>query len=322
MPGTATYIVYQKDGKCYVWDTAAGADLPHDRHGNPVPTTPEGALQVALDLIENNPNSGGPGDVYVTAGTYRLTDTEFKGFNVHSYTNLRLDGRAEIIVPPEWEPNAVFNLLSDDDANLYGVTNSSIDGGRITAPDDTAEWTAFRLKGSSTGANLLPGVTAGMQYNKIINTEITRAGIGVEIIVDKLRGYVNSNTFEFLRMGSCRNFVRFSMADLEYTTGIPIWANRFVDLQCGCSKNGVRTTIGIAGVTGRQNEFHSVKVWDIQNAVADPATNKGPLTIEVLSKAKQTLIVGGILVGGYIKQEESQITADTTVFPQLPSDPR
>jgi hypothetical protein len=76
-----------------------------------------------------------------------------------------------------------------------------------------ANWTAFLLKGSATGT------LTGAWFNKIAKTEATLASAGISIVVDELLGFVNSNTFEFLRTASCRNFAGSEMADLDYTTG-------------------------------------------------------------------------------------------------------
>src|SRR3954454_23218712 len=76
-----------------------------------------------------------------------------------------------------------------------------------------ANWTAFLLKGSATGT------LTGAWFSKIAETEVTLASVGISIVVDELLGFVNSNTFEFLRTASCRNFASLAMADLDYTTG-------------------------------------------------------------------------------------------------------
>ena len=308
MPGTATYIVYRDPaGGCRVHRTADNSDLPL-----PPGAPTEAAIQKALDLVDPSDKfSGGPGDVYVQAGRYDLSSA-FDGFNIRSYTNLRLDGRAQLRVPHQYA-GSVFRMLSDDGDHIAGVANSIIDGGRITeqvppGAQPGARWTAFLLKGSAKNT------LSGMQFNKVANTEVTLAGVGVSIEVDQLMGYVNSNTFEFMRMYNCRVFVSFTMADLPYSTGIPIWANRFVDLQCNCNKE-IRTEIGIRNVTGRQNIFDAVKVWDIQNGV--PASGQTqPLTLQVSTEAEKTLIMDGILAGGFVDAQHVQDeSASTTVFP-------
>jgi hypothetical protein len=307
MPGTATYIVYK---------TAAG-DGQIRRTSDDTDTLPAGqtfdtALQTALNrVVPADKFSGGPGDVYVPAGRYDLAN-DFAGFVLSSYTNLRLDGRAQLRVPPGYA-GPVFELLADDGDNLAGVTGSSIVGGRITervpqGGQAHANWTAFLLKGSAQAT------LTGVWFNKIAETEVTLASVGISIVVDRLLGFVNSNTFEFLRMMNCRNFVSFEMADLEYTTGIPVWANRFADLQLNCN-NTVKTTIGIRNVVGRQQEFDSVKVWDIQRGVAAPGQTD-PLTLQISAQAEKTLVIGGILAGGFVaaKNVEDKGT-DTTVLP-------
>ena len=155
-----------------------------------------------------------------------------------------------------------------------------------------ANWTAFLLKGAATET------LNGVYFNKIAETEVALASVGISIVVDELLGFVNSNTLEFLRMANCQNFVSFEMAALDYTTGIPVWANRFAELQLECN-NTVRTTIAIRNVVGRQQEFDSVKVWNIQRGAAAPG-KADPLTLEVSAQAENTLVIGGVLAGGFV----------------------
>ena len=292
MPGTATYIVYKTAaGNGQIRRTSDDTDIL------PAGRTFEAALQTALNrVVPADPFSGGPGDIYVPAGQYDLTGN-FTGFVLSSYTNLRLDGRAQLRVPPGYT-GSVFQFLADDGNNLAGVTNSTITGGRITerVPQGGlagANWTAFLMKGSAKGT------LTGVWFNRIAETEVTLASVGISIVVDQLLGFVTSNTFEFVRMGNCRNFVSFEMADLDYKTGMPVWANRFADLQLECN-NTIKTTIGIRNVVGRQQEFDSVKVWDIQRGTAAPG-KANPLTLQISAQAQSTLIIGGILAGGFVK---------------------
>lgn len=227
MPGTSTYIVYKTaGGGVQVRRTSDDADIL------PPGSSPDFSIQTALNRIDPNDKfSGGPGDVYIQSGRYDLSNA-FAGFVLNSYTSLRMDPRAQIRVPPNYA-GSVFQLLSDDGDHIAGVTTSSIVGGRITervpaGGQPGAAWTAFLLKGSATCQ------LSGVQFNKITETEVTFAGVGISIEVDQLLGYVNSNTFEFLRMHDCTTFLSFQMANLAYATGIPIWANRFADLQLEC----------------------------------------------------------------------------------------
>jgi len=137
----------------------------------------------------------------------------------------------------------------------------------------------------------------GLQFNKILNTRVDNAGVGLSLLVDGAGGYINSNTFEFLRLWACRKFVEFALPldQYEYT---PIWANTFTDLQCECQAPGdspVQTEVGVDNVCGNHNTFFDVKVWDIQRAVA-PAK-----TAIISNKADQTLIIGGLLAGANLK---------------------
>jgi hypothetical protein len=104
------------------------------------------------------------------------------------------------------------------------------------------------------------------------------------------------------------------MANLPHTTGVPIWANRFADLQLECGTKA-RTTIGIRDVTGRQQEFDSVKVWDVQRGVAAPGQT-APLTFQVSGRAERRLVIGGILAGGFVDAKNVQDRGvTTTVIP-------
>jgi hypothetical protein len=282
--------------------------------------TPEVAIQTALDLVDpSDLASGGPGDVYIQAGRYDLDSQDFSGFIIHSYTNLRIDTKAQIRV--RWGyAGAVFEMISDDGPNVFGVTNSMVDGGRLTeqrGPNNEqpqAHWTGFLLRGSSTGSST-NGLPSGMAFNKVANTEVSNAAVGVSVVVDKILGYVNSNTFEFLRLINCQSFVSFEMADLGYTTGTPIWGNRFSDLQCECGTD-VRTQIGIRNVAGNQNAFDFVKVWDIQNGQPAPG-EQHPLTLQVSPQADRTLVIGGILAGDGVSPNNVQDNGNhTTIFPQ------
>jgi hypothetical protein len=303
MPGTATYVIYRTPaGDCQVRRLSDDVDIL------PAGATPDAAIQAALNRVDPNDKfSGGPGDLYLQAGRYDLAD-DFSGFVVNSYTSLRMDARAQIRVPAGYA-GSVFKMLSDDGDNVAGVTTSSITGGRITervpaGAEPGASWTGFLLKGSAAEA------LSGVQFNRIAETEITLAGVGISIQVDQLLGYVNSNTFDFVRMQDCRTFVSFEMANLPYTTGIPVWANRFTDLQLECGTT-VPTTIGIQNVVGRQQEFDSVKVWDIQHGIAAPGQAE-PLTLQVSAQAERTLVIGGILAGGFVDPKNVQDAGSTT----------
>lgn len=281
MPSTASYIVYRQGGSFRVQRTADGQDLPLASN------TAESAIQTALDQGFIDDPTLGPGDVYVQAGDYPLT-AGFPGFTVHSFTNVRMDARARLRVPSGFD-RAVFRMTSDDGVNRLGVNNTIIDGGWIdeVAPQQ-GKWTAFLLHASSTHV-------AGMQFNKVINTRVNNAGVAVALRVDGKGGYVNSNTFDFLRLWACRTFVDFQqvLPSGSYVHP-PLWGNVFHDLQCQCqapSASPVQTTVGINNVAGIHNSFIEVKVWDIQRAV-------GPrLTGLVSSNARDTLVVGGILAG-------------------------
>jgi hypothetical protein len=281
MPEPTSYIVHQSAGTYRVTRTSDGVNLPLAANRADV------AIQTALDQGFLVDPTLGPGDIYLQAGDH-LLPAGFPGFSIHSFTNLHMDARARLRVPSGFT-GAVFTMRSDNGSHRLGVNNTIIDGGWIDEVSPVrGRWTAFALRGSSSHE-------AGMQFNKIRNTRVNNASVGVAVVVDGRGGYINSNTFEFLRLWACRNFVDFQQT-LPATSYLhpPIWGNTFWDLQCQCqagSASPVQTTIGINRIAGIHNTFAEVKVWDIQRAVA-PAR-----TALVSSNANRTLIIGGILAG-------------------------
>jgi hypothetical protein len=162
----------------------------------------------------------------------------------------------------------------------------------VTTVDTPAEanWTAFQL--SATADN-----EAGHQFNKISNTVVTNAGVGIEIDVSGQKGYINSNTFEFLRLWAGRTFIQFNLSENRQVVqgNSPIMSNLFSNIHCECQAADadpqhpyVQTQIGIANVVGEKNTFFEVNVWDIQRAIANAKS------LEITNRALNTLIIGGL----------------------------
>lgn len=291
MPGTARYIIHQQGGNCLIWDTVAEKDLEGG------PTSVEGAVQAALNLGWQDDHTLGPGDVYITAGVYAIHDENFPGWNVRNFTYLRMDPLTQIVVPNGFA-HAVFVLLADDPNtdpdNQLGVTNATIDGGWIQEQQDPdgrrgpateaqGNWTAFLLNANAG--------TGGMQFNKLCNTRVDNASVGISLTVGLGKEtYINSNVFDGLRLYACRNFINFALAKpLSYYTYVPVWGNTFANIQCQRGKdkyNPIPTTVGVNDISGYQNAFITVNVWDIPDNAKK---------MVITDQANLTTIVGGIL---------------------------
>jgi hypothetical protein len=239
---------------------------------------PDPVIQAALDQsFLQDPQSGhGPGDIYIQSGTYSLS-SGFIGLNVYSYTRLTLDPTARLIVPSGYA-GSVFQLLSDDRS---GVVHTMIDGGIIgESSPPQQQWTGFLLKASAATNS------SGILFNKIANTVIFSAKVGIELLVDGSKGFINSNTFQFLRMWGNQTFVDFEIGP-PYVAGeedFGILGNLFFDLQCEVDST---TSAGTHNITGFHNTFLEVKVWDIQVGVA------GAKRANIVPEASNTLISRG-----------------------------
>ena len=106
----------------------------------------------------------------------------------------------------------LFKLESRND----DVCNSIIDGGYIREAIPAGGsakrlWTGILLHASAD----LPRMK-GVLFNKFMNTMTDDANIGVKLVVDGSQGFVNANSFQFLKMCQNNIFIDFSMRqDLE-----------------------------------------------------------------------------------------------------------
>src|SRR5690242_20389073 len=129
-----------------------------------------------------------------------------------------------------------------------------IDGGMLFEQNAQRQWTAFLLKGSAQSNK------SGILFNKISNTRVSDAKIGIKLWVTTSNSFISSNTFEFLRMWGCEAFVDFQI-DPPYQPGqqnFGIIGNHFSDLQCQAS---AATQAGVRNITGWHNSFVETKVW-------------------------------------------------------------
>ena len=261
--------------------------------------SPQAAIQAALDA-----NGGSPGNVYVQAGDYQLKAPQdpvtkkstLISLDVHSFTNLILDHGARLIVPTG-AAGSVITLIARDGAHAgppsLGVANTTISGGHIfetttKAAPAQGRWTAFLLSAEANDSR-------GNQFNKIRDTMVYNPGVGIALNVQGTGGYINSNTFEFLRIWGGRKFIRF---DLDPNSKVvqgnsQIMCNLFNNVHCECqspdpNQPWVQTEAGIANVVGEKCTFIEVNVWDIQRAAAHA------VSLDITGRALNTFVVGGL----------------------------
>ena len=171
-------------------------------------TTPDPIIQTALD--QTTPENTAPGYIYIQDGNYNLSSS-FRGFNIKSNTRLTLGPTAYLNVPNSYN-GSVFKLESRND----DVCNSIIDGGYIREAIPAGGsakrlWTGILLHASADVPRM-----KGVLFNKFMNTMIYDANIGIKLVVDGSQGFVNANSFQFLKMCQNNIFIDFSMRqDLE-----------------------------------------------------------------------------------------------------------
>lgn len=286
---TANFVVAQ-DGGNYVSIGKDGSLVQES--GSSKFTNVRDAVQATLDQFAQ------PGNVYVQAGDHPLpvdNNQQIRSMNVHGFTNLILDQAARLIVP-NGAGGSVFNFLADDGNNL-GVENSILSGGQLIELSTVAKpakgnWTALLLDATNTRGG-------GLWFNKIRDTLVRNANVGIEIKLGDGSGFITSNTFEFLRLYACRTFVHFDLAASQVVQqgNTPIFGNFFSNIFCQCQvlKNDpahppVISNNGIVNVAGEKNTFLEVDVWDIQRA------NAGAKSLEITNRALNTFVMGGIYV--------------------------
>jgi hypothetical protein len=243
-------------------------------------TIPDPVIQTALD--QTTQDNTAPGHIYIQDGTYNLSSS-FQGFNVKSNTRLTLGPTAYLNVPNSFN-GYVFKLesLNDD------VCNSIIDGGYIreTIPDGGSAkrlWTGILLHASADVPRM-----KGVLFNKFMNTMIYDANIGIKLLVDGQQGFVNANSFQFLKMCQNNIFIDFDMRqDLEDKYGrgdetFGIHRNHFENLEC---QSGTNTICGVQNIRHVGNTFIDVKVWDIQKGA----------TSNIHHHATNTIIIAGLM---------------------------
>jgi hypothetical protein len=243
------------------------------------PTFADPVLQQVLDQdLLQDPSSGyGAGDIYVRAALYELSDT-FGGLQIRSFTRLTLDPTAFIEVPSGYG-GAVFILASNNTAE---VSQAEISSGVLREKQPAQHnWTAFLLQAAADQQ------TAGILFNKIRDTIVYEPAIGMALHVTGNHGFINANTFDFLRVWGAAVAIDFSVI-AGYQLGeedFGILYNAFLNLQF--QTEAARYQAGIQNVTGVGNAFTDTSVWDTPH---DPAMTIGPT-------ADRTLIVGGTLGG-------------------------
>lgn len=278
MVSPGSYIVYRDSPTAGAYHAVRVAD---DVEVATDPASARPVLQQVLDqYFLQDPSSGyGAGDIYVRAGIYEL-GTGFAGLNVRSFVRLNLDPTAILQVPSGYA-GAVFVLASNNSAE---VAQAQVRGGIIRESQPAQhQWTAFLLQAA---ADQQP---VGILFNKICDTIVYGPRVGLALHVTGDHGFINANTFEFLRVWGAGVAIDFSITS-GYQLGeedFGILYNHFFDLQF--QSEAARYQAGIQNVTGVHNTFSEVNVWDIPRA---PAMTIG-------STADRTLVIGGTLAGEY-----------------------
>jgi len=272
------YVVYRDtptSGAYHAVRLADGTEIANDSSlAGPV-------LQEALNqYFLQDPSSGyGAGDIYVRSGIYEL-GAGFGGLNVRSFVRLTLDPTAILQVPSGYG-GAVFILASNNTAE---VSQAEVGGGIIREAQPAQHgWTAFLLQAAADQQKV------GILFNKIHSTVLYEPAVALAVHVTGDHGFINSNTFEFLRVWGAAIALDFSVVS-GYQLGeedFGILYNRFSDLHF--QSEAARYQAGIQNVTGVHNTFNEVKIWDIPR---NPAITIGPT-------ADRTLVIGGTLVGEY-----------------------
>jgi hypothetical protein len=242
----------------------------------------------------------GPGHIYIRDGIYKM-GRSFRGFNIKSSTMITLGPQALIRVPDlaDGYSGYVFGLEPIPGST---VSNCTIDGGVIEEVGNEGvppkrKWTAIMLKGNHSG----------VLFNKFMNTVIINADTGIRLEAHNTRrgkkgGWVNGNSFQFLKMWHHRTFVDFAMFG-PYTGDVSgINRNHFMNLECQ-SINGHRgdpdiftTAYGVKNIKHVGNTFIDVNIWDFPDFYpTQPQIPTDAKIANVTNDATSTIIIGGTM---------------------------
>lgn len=252
MVGPGNYVVYRDNPTGGAYHAVRVAD------GQEIATDPNAAGPVLQQVLDQNflqdPGSGyGAGDIYVRAGLYEL-GAAFAGLQVRSFTRLTLDPTAILQVPSNYG-GAVFVFASNNTAE---VSQAQIGGGIVREQQPAGhQWTAFLMQATADQQ------TAGILFNKIRDTVVYEPATALALHVTGNHGFINANTFEFLRVWGAAVAVDFAVV-AGYQLGeedFGILYNYFSNVQF--QTEAARYQAGIQNVTGVGNAFIETSVWDI-----------------------------------------------------------
>ncbi|MFL5626757.1 MAG: hypothetical protein ACJ788_14330 [Ktedonobacteraceae bacterium] len=290
------YIVYR------TFDQVNG-ELFHAEHsdGTPLANTPQSTPDPVIQTALNQPFLGdivkkGPGHAYIQTAdpaVYNLSPA-FTGFEVSSYTRITMDPTTILRVPSAYT-GPVFHLRADDTVE---VLHTIIDGGYIQQVGGSKQCVGILLENAATVVTSPQHHTPGVLFNKIMNTVIEGAAIGIQLSITGPGGWVNGNSFQSLKMYSCGVFIDFDDPNNVYPTPTPgngavgnlrIHYNHFDEVQCQCDAG---VSVGVRNMRHIGNMFVDVKVWD----VPEPPNVPAPVPIATIHQhATNTIILGGIL---------------------------
>jgi hypothetical protein len=228
-----TYVIYP-DGVGYRSQKYDGTITPSV--GNPPDPDPANVIQQALNDVIPPGTTIGAGQIYVTAGDYNFSNSGFQGLNLNSSTRLTLDPKAHFLLPSGYS-SCMFNL---ECTNTTEVVDCIIDGGIISeVSPPQRNWTGILLKASTN--NPTDGLLRGVLFNKFMNIVLHDANIGINLRVEGNSGFINANSFQFLKMWTCNTFIEFdTLPAAGYDFGSEnqgIFRNHFNNLQCECASN-------------------------------------------------------------------------------------
>jgi hypothetical protein len=289
-----TYNIYQDISGAYVAQKSDGSIAIQSVHNSQGQHWADTVIKFVLNSSgpQNDPINGpkaGPGHIHIQDGNYYLSPT-FDGFDLYSYTRLDLDPQACIIVPNGYGSpilngtNYVFRLKNSAGTFDSTTSNCLVDGGIIKEAGHAPQrfWTAIELQASTDGVFL----------NKFMNTSIYDANIGIKFFINGPKGWINANSFQFLKMIRNRLFIEFNMdSNIPYKGESinGIHRNHFenIDCQAAISANdGFDTLQGVKDIKHNGNTFIDVKIWDLRI---------GTVNSNIAQEAEGTIILAGVM---------------------------
>src|SRR5437879_1010523 len=192
--------------------------------------TPDIVIKTAL-------NRGG--EIFIAGGKYDLS-SNFSGFDLKSYTHLKLAQDADIAVPSGYSGH-VFRFNG-------GTTHCVMEGGRIHESNPVERsWIGILMQGGS-----------GIYFNFIENMIITDPYIVIDFNATTGQ-WINANTFVNIQGETFVRGIEFDFSG-NYTRADGFYGNTFRDSQF---QSGPMTAYGVKDIQRAYTAFYNVQVWDL-----------------------------------------------------------